>query len=131
MSNPLRFVCVLDYILSNEAYYPEYESWVKDLEWAGCGKFNKDSKGNFDTGVSVMLALEAGYKYRIKSNLILYGGVYLDCGLNNVAKADKSALINYDNRTAKDFTTNSVMTSFAEKAKVMAVGVKVHVAWIK
>ena len=119
-----------DATLKNVSEYPKYESKISDIEWLSCGEFKKTTNGKVDLGVAVMLALEAGYKYRIRSNIVLYGGAYLDIGMNNVAKKSGSPLVNYAKANPSEFTTNSVMSSFADKTKIMAVGVKVHVAWM-
>ena len=122
-----------DATFKNISEYPKYESKITDIEWLSCGEFTKDVGGDVDLGVAVMVALEAGYKYRLKSNVVLYGGVYLDAGVNNVAKKNSESsllLVNYDKGNPSEFTTNSVMSSFADKTKIMAVGVKVQVAWM-
>ena len=124
--------------LTNEGYYPELDNSVDDLEFAGYGTFKgKDFDGSLDPVVAVILALELGYKWRIVDNLSIYTGFYFDYGLNNVIKSDPKSFVNYTNKHPKDFTTNSVLSSytdnkksltFTDKTKVMAVGIKLRFA---
>ena len=118
--------------LTNEAYYPDLENWAKDQEFAGYGVFSgKKFEGNLDPGIAVILALEAGYKWYIADNLSLYTGFYFDCGLNNTIKTSTKKFIKYSNDRPADFTTNSVLTTFSDKTKVMAVGFKLRFAMEK
>jgi len=129
-----------DATLTNSAYYPGLGVELTTQEFAGYGKFTNSSDGKLKHKVTIMLALESGWNWRINDNFWLYTGVYFDFGLNNVSNDDKKKFINYDSANAKDFTTNSVLSSyrdnktlavFTEKVNVMAVGVKVRLAYIK
>jgi len=117
---------------TNEAEYKQYENWLYDQEFAGLGTFRQKSPdGTVDLGFTAMLSLEAGYKYRINYQFDLYVGAYFDYGLNNTLKSSQMPFVNY-NYTVENpsggFTTNSAMSSFAEKTNIMAVGVKVRLA---
>ena len=124
--------------LTNEGYYPELDNSVDELEFAGYGTFKgKNFEGKLDPGVAVILAFELGYKWRIVDNLSVYTGLFVDYGLNNVIKNDPKSFVNYSNNHPKDFTTNSVLSSytdnkksltFTDKTKVMAVGIKLRFA---
>ena len=121
-----------DATLTNEAWYIDLENWAKNQTFAGYGTFGpKKFDGQLDLGVMVMLALEAGATWRVSSKLTLYTGVYFDYGLNNVAKGKQKDFINYDARNARDFTTNSVVSSFTDKVHMMAFGVKARIAMVK
>jgi len=130
-----------DASLTNEGFYPGLGISVDDLPFAGYDKIKgKNFEGDLKPGVAVMLALEAGYKWKIADNLSVYTGLYFDCGLNNVIKNDPKAFINYDNQSPKNFTTNSVLSSytdnkkqstFTDQTKIMAVGIKLRFAMEK
>jgi len=124
--------------LTNTGYYTELDNSAKDQEFAGYGTFKgKDFEGNLKRNAAVILAFEAGYKWFIADNLSVYTGLYFDCGLNNVIKSSPEKFINYNNQKPKDFTTNSVLSSytdsgksitFTDKTKIMAVGIKLRFA---
>jgi len=130
-----------DATLTNEAYYPKYENWMKTQTFAGYGAFNgKTFDGDLDLGVSFMLSFEAGMNWNLGGNLVLYSGAYFDYGLNDISKGDKQKFINYTANNAENFTTNSVLTSysdgskstaFTDKVNTMAVGIKLRLAFRK
>ena len=130
-----------DATLTNIAYYPELGVELETQKFAGYGIFPQNSSdGKLKHNITVMLALESGYNWYINEHFSLYTGVYFDCGLNNVSQDDKKSFINYDSGSAENFTTNSVLSSyqdnkqlsvFSEKVRVMAIGVKVRLAYIK
>jgi len=129
-----------DATLTNKAYYPDLDNWLDSQEFAGYGVFRNNSNGKLKHGITAMLALESGWKWYINSNFSIYTGVYLDCGLNNISKNSKKSFVNYVSDHAGDFTTNSVLFSyqdnkelsvFSEKAKMMAVGIKIRLAYCK
>ena len=76
-----------------------------------------------------MFALEAGMKFVVGRGLSLYAGAYFDFGLNNAAHNNNMPFIAYNAENGAGFSTNSVVASLAEKTNVMAVGVKVRVAF--
>jgi len=120
---------------SNEAEYKQYENRLKEQEFAGLGTFRQKSPdGSVELGLTVMLSLEGGYKWRINSIFSLYTGAYFDYGLNNALKSSPSPFVNY-NYTVENpsggFTTNSVMSAFTEKTHIMAFGVIVRLAYMK
>jgi len=123
----------------NKGYYYELGNWAEVQEFAGFGTFaERNSKGNIDLNFCLMFSLEGGYKWRITSKMYLYAGVYFDYGLNNASKGKYQAFLNYDNTKPKDFTTNSVLTSyrdslestkFTEKFNPIAIGIKLRIAF--
>jgi len=117
-----------DATLTNKAYYPQYDNWLETQTFAGYGEFKQNSKGPVDLGVTVMLAIEGGYKWQFNRRFILYAGAYFDYGLNNTSKSKQKQFVNYDRNNPSDFTTNGVMAAFTKKAHVMAVGVKARLA---
>ena len=127
--------------LSNEAYYPDLDNWAKSQTFAGYGAFSdKTYDGKFDLGVNVMLAFEAGINMSLSDNFTLYCGAYFDYGLNNAGKGNHQKFVNYYAEDPENFTVNSVLssysddrnsTTFTDKIKAMAVGVKIRVAYRK
>jgi len=125
--------------LTNVAYYPKWENEMKTQKFAGYGDFEgKEYEGDIDFGVSVALALETGMNWSISKNVLLYSGVYLDYGLNNIANSDYLPFINYDAKNPANFTTNSVLssyvndsrsTTFTDKVSTMAIGIKLRLAF--
>jgi len=129
-----------DATFTNKAWYPELENWLEEQEFAGYGVSRRNSDGKLKRGVTVDFALESGWKWYINKNFSVYTGLYFDCGLNNVSKNSKKSFVNYTSANAGNFTTNSVLSSyrdnkeqsvFTDKVKMMAVGVKVRLAYCK
>ena len=124
--------------LSNEAYYPEFKNWAETQTFAGYGSFkDKNYDGTIDLGIAMMLALEAGMNFDLSNNFSLYGGVYFDYGLNNIATSERLEFINYSSKSPEEFNANSVLSSytdnsksytFTDKVNIMAVGIKVRLA---
>ena len=126
-----------DATLKNEAWYPEYKNWLTEQEFAGFGTFpGKNFDGDFKLGISVMLALETGLKWRINDNISLYTGVYFDYGLNNSAKKDQKVFLNYDQSNPSEFTTNSILSVSnvklesvkIDKINIMSAGIRLRLA---
>ena len=124
-------------MLLNGANYPEWHPpgyFIYGPITEGLGEFDyKDSKGKFNLGVSLMLSLEGGVNWRLTRNFSLYSGAYFDFGLNNAAKKQLlpfAELVYENDNNSSRFTTNSALTSFTEKVKIMAVGVKVRLAYV-
>ena len=111
--------------LTNAAHYTEIDNWAKEQSLSGYGAFNRDANGTMKFGVSTMLSLEGGMKFRLSNGLLLYAGAYFDIGLNNVTPSN-DYLINYVTNAPADFSTNSVLSVDASKVKPMATGVKLR-----
>jgi len=116
-------------MFTNYAYYPEIDNWARTQEFEGFGLFkNRKTNEKIKLGACAMLSLEAGAKWRIGSNLSLYGGAYFDYGVNNILKSARQSFINYPSDNRSDFTTNSMLTVYAVKVKVITAGIKVRLA---
>lgn len=121
-----------DATITNEAYYPAYDNWLREQEFAGYGRFEYvESAGRQKYTVSAALALETGMKWKLGKMVALYTGIYFDCGLNNIAKKSDRSFVNYTPYNPAAFTVNSALVSAADKINVIAVGVKVRLALIK
>ena len=127
--------------LQNEAYYPELDNWLKTQTFAGYGPFKDQTyDGKIDFRINVMLSFEAGVNKSVSKNCVLYCGMYFDYGLNNVDKGERLKFINYSADNPKDFTLNSVLSSYSDNSKsvtftdnikAMATGIKFRVAFRK
>jgi len=126
--------------LINKAYYKDLDNWLEIQEFRGYGMFRNSSEGKLKQDLTVILSFETGWNWYINSHISVYTGLYFDYGLNNVSKNKKTTFINYKKDDPKNFTTNSILSSyrddkkldvFSEKVKVMAVGLKVRLAYCK
>jgi hypothetical protein len=125
---PISNKCkVSDATLTNEAYYPEYDNWLKEQEFAGFGTFTGQKvNGKFKLGITAILAVEIGGKWKLGEKLALYTGAFFDYGVNNSGK--KEPFVNYKAENPASFTTNSAMA--ANKMNIMAAGIKLRFAFI-
>jgi len=120
---------VSDATITNEAYYPDFDNWLKKQEFAGYGTFkNISSEGKPNFTISAALALEAGMKWKIGKSLAVYTGAYFDYGLNNIAPKNER-YINYNASDPANFTTNSALVQ-SEKVNLIAAGLKVRLAFL-
>jgi len=116
-------------MLTNEANYDQWYNWAKTQTFAGYGAFNDiNSKGNFKLRMSVIFALETGMNWRVGEKFSVYTGAYFDYGLNNLAKDTHLPFIHYNVQYPENFSTNSVLSSYTEKIKVIAAGIKLRFA---
>ena len=118
-----------NFTLINEAYYPDYNNWLTNQEFAGFGRFeNINSKGEQNYNISIAFAFETGMSWELRY-IALYAGLYFDYGLNNIAS--KSApFVKYTNSEPAEFKTNRALISSTD-INLMTIGVKVRVALIK
>jgi len=119
-----------NFTLTNEGFYPKMGDWARTQEFAGYGTFNNySSNGDFNLGISVMLAFEAGKTWRLNKNVSIYAGGFLDISLNNVVR-NQMPFVNYTNSHPVVFTTNSAMM-VSDKVRMVSTGVKAHLAFEK
>lgn len=116
--------------LYNAAYYPELDNWADTQLFAGLGTFDKgySTSGDLDFGIMATLALETGVKWRIDKNVFLYTGVYFDYGLNDPFKDSREP---HGNFTSEKQLADLTLLKFADKASLLAVGVKVRFAFLR
>jgi len=113
--------------LYNAAYYPEFDNWAATQTFAGLGKFDgATTTGNFTLGLSVMLAFEAGMKWRISQNVSLYTGAYLDYALSDPAKDQRKPLSNY---IAAEQLKDLTLLQYTDKINLMTVGIKLRLSF--
>jgi len=120
-----------DVNLSNAGYYPELDNWFNSQTFAGFGDFaNKNTEGKLAFKTTVMLALEAGMKWKVGNIASLYAGVYFDYGLTNIAKESDAQFLNYPPLNATNFSINTVLPHITQKIHLMAIGVKLRIALV-
>jgi hypothetical protein len=111
----------------NAAYYPTLNNWADTQEFKGFGTFKGNAvTGSLDFGVLVTFSLEMGVKWRIENNMFIYTGVFFDCGLNDPIKDSRKP---YNQFTEPYQLKEMTILKYADRANLMAVGVKVHFAF--
>jgi hypothetical protein len=112
--------------LFNAEHFLDIYNWGASQEFANLGKFRgKNAKGDFGF-IHAILALEAGMKWRIATNMFLYTGAYLEYGLNDPAKDNRISTGDYI------FPEQELgLLEFADQTNLMAVGVKLRLAFTK
>ncbi|MDR0206853.1 MAG: PorT family protein [Bacteroidales bacterium] len=114
---------VSDATLTNEAYYLEYDNWLKEQEFAGFGTFsNINSNGKQNYKISANVSIEIGRKWSVRDIFAIYTGLYFDYGLMNICK--EQHFLSYVKSIPATFTTNSAIS----KANLMATGIKIRLA---
>ena len=112
---------------TNAAYYPEFDNWAATQTFAGLGTFNTPnvSNGNLDVGLLLRLSIEAGVKWRMKTNRLLYTGAFCQFALNS---ASKTAREPFRNNIATDHITDFTLLTFSENIDMLTAGVIVRLA---
>ena len=124
--------------LQNSGWY-EFERYLYDThQFMGFGAFNlpaNDRKLNLKP--AFFISVEAGAIFALNDTRSIYVGIYLDYGVNNIAKREAALpqFIEYDSQNTRDFAPNSILNSqnsqtgkaFVEKVMPVAAGVKVGI----
>lgn len=115
-----------------------------DMPHHGFGTYSHNQKADIDFKMNVMLSVEAGMKWKLKSNnkWFLYTGLFFDYGLSNIRKStsrerDFTSFYQYNPKTPAQYTVNSLMDanynnasqSFVNKVNTTAFGVKVQLTF--
>lgn len=125
--------------IATKGYYPATDVTYDDLLYSGFGKYSDiNMKEDLDLKVAFMLSAEVGIKSKLSESLKLYTGVFVDYGLNNVAKQGKT-FMTYDAQNPSILANESILhshyrsegeaISFVEKVKPIAFGIKVKLAF--
>jgi len=113
--------------LSGAAYYPEFNNWIYSLPDIGIGTFKGNAvKGKLKFNLLAMFALEAGLKWQVGNRLFLYTGAYFDIGLHDYTKKSRKPYRNY---FTPEHLSDLTLLNFSKRMNVMAVGVKVRLAF--
>jgi len=117
--------------VTHSAYYPELNNWAATQRFAGLGTFDdgSSSDGNLElVSPCLRLALEAGVKWRLKNDFLLYTGAYCDFGLSNTLKNTPPPIRNH---IAIDHITDFTLLTFSEKIDMITAGVIVRLAFFR
>ncbi|GHV72292.1 hypothetical protein FACS1894201_00660 [Bacteroidia bacterium] len=100
------------------------------------GTYPVDASGkNVLSGVALSFSVEAGMKWSLKNERVIYTGVYIDYGLNNILAKQNGDFI----RISPDgVSTRSVLSSqhtpnyrFFKRASPLSAGIKIAFAFMK
>jgi hypothetical protein len=113
----------------NTAYYIEKENWAATQEFAGLGTFKgKSANGSFGY-VQALFSFEAGMKWNIGDDRYVYTGAYLDYGLNDPSKDNRTSMNDHDYIDPKSLDLS--LMGFAEKTHLMTIGIKLRMAFVQ
>jgi hypothetical protein len=88
-----------------------------------------------DVGISGLLALETGIKWKTSDKNFFYTGIYFDYGLNNIQKESIHDFLEYNPENPPDYKYNGILQSqiygkaFTDKMMPFAFGVKIKLAF--
>ena len=112
--------------LKYAAYYPEMDNWGATQNFAGLGNFpGYASDGKIELDMSFRLAFEAGLKWRLNRNFVLYTGAFCDVGLHNPTSNNRDP---FRNNIAVEHITDFTLLEFPDRANIVIAGVKVRLA---
>ena len=112
--------------LNNAAYYPEMNNWGATQNFAGLGAFDGyGSNGKIGLDISFGLSLEAGFKWRLNENFVLYTGAFCDFALNQPVNNNREP---FRNNIAVEHITDFNLLEFPQKADIVITGIKVRLA---
>lgn len=131
--------------LKTSGYFPHDNSTLTSPRFRGFGDFTtKKNDSELKYKMSFSLALEAGAKWDLPSDLSLYTGAYFDYGLNDIKESTNAdlSLIQYNAINPEDHIFNGIAksshltedgtsSSMTSKVKLMAYGLKVRLAFGK
>jgi hypothetical protein len=110
----------------NAAYYPEFDNWAATQKFAGLGEFSgKKSNEKLKVDFLPMFAFETGIKWYLGKTIILYTGVYFDCGLTDPTKNNRKPVNEYNAMEQPQ------LLAFYKKSFLMDTGIKLRLAFYK
>ena len=116
--------------ITNAAYYPQFDNWAATQLFAGLGAFADVSSSTGNLGLNIpclKLAFEAGFKWRVGSNFLLYTGAFCDYGLNNTVSSRPPIR----NNIAVDHITDFALLSFSENLNMMTAGIILRLSFFQ
>ena len=116
--------------LTNAAYYPELDNWAATQNFAGLGTFDAGSitEGSLSFDIGVNLALEAGFKWRVGDNVMLYTGAFCNFGLSNSVKDTRPPV---RNTIAVNYITDFPILSFSDNVNIAAAGIILRLSFYR
>lgn len=124
--------------LTTEGYYPSLNVTISgDSPDLGFGNYSGlSSDGELTLNTAFIAAAETGMMWKLSPGMSLYTGAYLDWGLNNIYKGGDSHPVEYNRANPGEPLLNSLTSSsaegtasFMEKINIMALGIKVRLAF--
>lgn len=127
----------------NKGFFHKTANWGETQEFMGFGTTqNYAYDEDLDFKVACILAAEAGMKWRLKDNLFLYTGAYVDYGVNDIVKGGHSntftkveelpdALITRTNSALNSsigYGSSKLTQQMTEKIRPISVGIKIKLA---
>lgn len=114
-------------------YYPDMDLQIDDLPSHGFGKVsNWEDKTTTNLSPSFLLSAETGLNVKLKGNLNLYTGVYVDYGLNDLAKkTENKNLVSYALNDVSMIQANSVAgnKNIVQHSNFFAAGIELKLAF--
>ena len=112
--------------INNAAYYPEFENWGATQNFAGLGAFDGyGSNSNIGLDLSFRFSLEAGFKWRLNENFVLYTGAFCDFAFNQPVSNNRES---FRNNVAVEHISDFHLLDFSQKADIVVTGIKVRLA---
>jgi hypothetical protein len=123
--------------IENKGYYPEFDNEVTSPAFMGFGTFsNQSEKGRLHWKIAFMASAEMGLKVCFSRKLLLYTGIYIDYGFNDVAPSGQLPLLQCDTKNPALFSVNSFLSStnhtgqkLTSRVNLLSMGLKVQFAF--
>ena len=113
--------------ITNLAYYPDLDNWSGTQKFAGLGVFEgQELDTNLEIAQFVILAFEAGFKWHLNKNRILYTGLFFDYGLNSIYNNNRPPFNNY---IAVNHLTAFPLLVFPTEMNNMAIGISLRLSF--
>jgi hypothetical protein len=122
--------------LTTHVNVPEWEEELWNNEQHNLGEqtmLNRTMK--ITMRVNIAAAVEAGIKWRLYPQWMLYTGAYFDYGIFNIAPQSEGALVTVPLSRRSDFTYNSLLNAttngerYTNKVNMMQIGLRIGIAW--
>ena len=124
--------------VTTQGYYPHLDPTIDDIPEQGFGTFSStETDKELKLKTSFILSAETGMKWYLTDNMVLYTGVYVDYGLNDIKKDELtgSVLVEY-NKANPDIPISKSVTglkqgndAFIEKINTFSAGVKIKLGF--
>jgi hypothetical protein len=113
------------------SYDSERQTYFDDLPQHGFMYGQPPSfETDIDTHISLIASIESGAQFALYSKILLYTGIYLDCGLNSIRSAKDRQLINYQEFNPSALKYASVLnTAHVNKVRIFGAGLKVKISF--
>lgn len=118
------------YNLHTSGYYNQYNVELFDPEFMGFGSYRslKGSGNNLKFNTNIIGTFEFGAKLPLSNKHNLYGGLFIDYGINNIKTNQNKNTVNYViHNNGVHFQNESILnSSLVEEVKTMAFGIKLR-----